>query len=106
LGAVQAIRALSLGALRDIRPWIFFPESVKYSISMDGQNWEEIAVVGHEEDDKDESVVVLRFNWKGRAAARYVKAEAKSFGLLPDWHLGAGNPTWMFLDELQIEIAE
>lgn len=106
LGEVQGIRSLSLGALRDIRPWIFFPKSVIFSISKDGKNWEEIAVVGHEEDDRDESAAVLRFTWRGRAAARFVKAQAKSFGSLPDWHLGAGNPTWLFLDELQIEIVE
>lgn len=106
LGGIRAIKSLSLGALRDIRPWIFFPESVTYSISMDGESWVEVATVGHDEDNQDESVAVLRFDWRGRAAARFVKAEVQSFGELPDWHLGAGNPSWIFLDELKIDIAE
>jgi hypothetical protein len=37
--------------------------------------------------------------------ARYLRFEADTFGQLPDWHLGAGNPSWMFLDEWEIETA-
>jgi hypothetical protein len=39
------------------------------------------------------------------AQVRYVRFEATTFGDLPAWHLGTGNPSWMFLDEWEIETA-
>jgi hypothetical protein len=35
--------------------------------------------------------------------ARYIKIEAKSTGTCPSWHSGAGQPGWIFLDEVVIE---
>jgi hypothetical protein len=35
--------------------------------------------------------------------ARYVKVVAKNIGNCPDWHVGDGNPAWIFTDEIVIE---
>ena len=35
-------------------------------------------------------------------AAKFIRVTIRSIGNCPDWHLGAGNPTWLFLDEIQI----
>ena len=35
--------------------------------------------------------------------ARYVKLIAKNPGPCPDWHPGAGSPSWVFVDEIVIE---
>jgi hypothetical protein len=29
-----------------------------------------------------------------------IRVSAKNFGKCPEWHLGAGNNTWLFADEL------
>ena len=29
-----------------------------------------------------------------------IRVTAKNFGKCPEWHLGAGNNTWLFADEL------
>ena len=34
--------------------------------------------------------------------ARYVKIQLNNYGKCPDWHLGAGGDTWIFLDEIEI----
>ena len=31
------------------------------------------------------------------------EVRAKNFGILPDWHPGKGNPTWLFIDEIAFE---
>jgi hypothetical protein len=31
---------------------------------------------------------------------KYLKYTISNPGKLPLWHLGAGNPTWLFVDEL------
>ena len=35
--------------------------------------------------------------------ARYVKVIARNYGSLPEWHSGAGNDSWLFVDEIIIE---
>jgi hypothetical protein len=34
---------------------------------------------------------------------RYVKVKAKNFGELPDWHLGHGDNSFIFIDEIEIK---
>jgi hypothetical protein len=34
--------------------------------------------------------------------ARFIKMRASQFGVLPEWHPGAGGETFIFVDELQI----
>jgi hypothetical protein len=31
---------------------------------------------------------------------KYLRYTLSNPGKLPTWHLGAGNPTWLFIDEL------
>ena len=35
--------------------------------------------------------------------ARYIKVIAKNQGVCPDWHVGEGQPAWIFADEIVIE---
>jgi len=35
--------------------------------------------------------------------ARYVKVVARNYGALPKWHLGAGFPAFIFVDEIEVE---
>jgi predicted alpha-1,2-mannosidase len=98
------VRALRIGALRDTRPWIFLPRQVSFEASSDGMNWTPLGIVGHEVPDLPEEVLVHRFAWSGQAPepTTHIRAQLSSFGALPAVHLGAGNPSWMFLDELEI----
>jgi hypothetical protein len=32
-----------------------------------------------------------------------IRFKVKNFGKCPDWHLGAGNNTWLFIDEIILE---
>lgn len=104
LGEVHAITNVRLGSVQDIRPWIWAPLSVSYSLSADGTSFTAIGTVHRTLAPDDDTPAVERFELKvGSVNARYVKAHATSSGSIPDWHLGAGNPSWMFLDEIEIE---
>ena len=35
--------------------------------------------------------------------ARYIKLKAENYGICPEWHLGAGGKTWVFVDEITIK---
>lgn len=98
------VHTLRIGALRDTRPWIFLPKQVTFEASPDGTTWTPLGTVKHDVPDLLEEVEVHRFEWSGEAPATttHLRARMKSFGTLPSSHLGAGNPSWMFLDELEI----
>lgn len=98
------VQSLRIGALRDTRPWIFLPREVAFDASPDGNQWSQLGTLGHEMPDLPEEVLVHRYEWTGVAPAMttHIRARLKSYGTLPSSHLGAGNPSWMFLDELEI----
>ena len=99
------VKGLEIGALRDTRPWIFLPKSVTFESSQNGQDWLTLATLTHTENEMDEEVLVHRLGWTAASPidVAFVRMRAESFGTLPPEHLGSGNPSWMFLDELEIE---
>ena len=106
LGEEKVIETMSIGALRDIRPWIFLPKNITFSCSQDGENWEEIETIGHQLSDEDETNVAHRFVSRKSRKARFWRAEVRHFGNLPAGHLGAGNPSWVFLDEFELSVKD
>lgn len=105
LGSVQHISGVSLGCLQDIKSWIWFPKEVMFYCSDDGENWTEIGAISEpNQSDSEYGSFVHRYNSKlGCSNVRYVKVVAKNYGECPDWHLGAGGKTWLFVDEIEIE---
>ncbi|MAI23861.1 MAG: glycosyl hydrolase family 92 [Crocinitomicaceae bacterium] len=97
------IQAIRIGALRDIRPWIYLPKRISISCSQDGENWEEFGETGHSIDQSDEAPVRHTFEINGNETARFIRFQVENHGLLPEGHLGAGNPSWVFLDEVSIQ---
>ncbi len=104
LGAVRSVSSQSIGALRDVRPWIMLPRAVRFYSSQDGQSWELVEELRHRASDSDEAVLVLRFESSRPVKARYLRLEVDGYGPLPEAHLGAGNPSWLFMDEWQIAV--
>ena len=51
----------------------------------------------------EEDAIIQEMEVRPRCEARYVKMAAKTIGTCPDWHVGAGQPAWIFCDEFIIE---
>jgi hypothetical protein len=102
LGAVTDVKELHLGALQEIRPWIWFPQSVTFYTSIDGTSFQETGTMWSPVDENDENALRGLFSCYDVGTCRYVKVTAKNRGNCPDWHLGAGYPSWMFFDELNV----
>lgn len=100
----RQIKAVEVGALRDIRPWIFLPREVRIEVSSDSLEWHAFGKgpKRHEKANDDEEALVHRFAVEGEASARYIRFEIINFGPLPEGHLGAGHPSWTFLDEIHV----
>ena len=79
------------------------PQYVEFEISRDGQDWEPFGKVDNDISPRLEGSFIKLFEAEGWGTARFIRFRAKSIGNCPDWHKGAGLPSWLFADELIIE---
>lgn len=104
LGKVMDITSVEARFLQWNRVWIFLPEEVEFLASADGVEYESLETIVHRIPTDAGGVIPGDFNTlPDNLKARYIKVKAKSIGTCPGWHVGAGEPAWMFVDEIIIE---
>ncbi len=103
LGKVQNIHKISTGFLQDIVSWIWMPSIIEYAISDDGVNFIMISTIKNDVSDNDYNSLIKDFDANVNVKGRYIRVKAKNYGKIPTWHLGAGNPSWIFVDEIIVE---
>jgi len=107
LGQPRPVRRVGVDCLRAQGPWIFLPGWAEVSVSVDGEEWvrgdrTEVPL----ENQLEKEVVridveippVPRPDWP-----RYVRVRARNQGPLPEWHPGAPENAWLFVDEIVVE---
>jgi predicted alpha-1,2-mannosidase len=101
LGELQLVSEVGAGFLQDENSWIFMPEKVRFQVSADGVKYQEAGLVYNPVDQKESGGIVHDFVVKGiDKKIRFIHVTATSSGACPDWHVGAGNPSWIFADEI------
>ena len=97
------ITSLHAGFLQDTRSWIVYPRNVSYSFSLDGSNWaNNCGTMNRVPVDSLGSHKQTLSTYIKPVRARYIKMRASQFGVLPEWHPGAGGETFIFVDELEV----
>ena len=104
LGKPQTLRRIGANFMQDENSWIFYPSRVEFEISDDGQHFEPLGIVEHTVPFTEKGALQQEFAWKGESRpVRYLRVVARSLGVCPPGHKGAGYPCWLFLDEISIE---
>ena len=80
--------------------WIYLPREVAIYGSMDGINFVELGNK-NDVDYKKSGNRLIEFNINSREV-KYIKVKAKNFGMIPKGENGAGNPSWLFVDEIVV----
>jgi len=104
LGQDMIVNVIKAGFLQDQNSWIFMPEWVEISISADGETFDVIGKENNKVAARHDGGITHDFSVmaEGRTV-RYIKILGKNRAVCPDWHPGAGNPSWLFVDEIVIE---
>jgi predicted alpha-1,2-mannosidase len=104
LGRARPLKQAGASFLQDMRSWIFMPRELVVEVSADGVNWREAGRVGHSVPDREEGVFLadLVVNLDG-SPVRALRLHAVNYGPMPEWHLGAGGPGFIFVDELIVK---
>jgi predicted alpha-1,2-mannosidase len=98
----KKIKEIGLSCIQDQKSWIFFPQSVSYEISTDGIKFTPLYTISTplEQTNKENSTFVYLTQTNTNEPIMKIRVKAKNFGKCPAYHLGAGNPTWLFADEI------
>jgi hypothetical protein len=102
MGKSQRVNEVSIGFLQASYSWIMFPPKVTFYVSNDGTNFTE---VGSEKSPLPAQITgshIHRFKTKVGKSARYIRIVADYFGPCPEWHVGAGDRTFLFADEIEV----
>lgn len=104
LKSIQEVSQVELNTFISSNDWIFGPKQFMVSLSEDGTNF--IPVFGQEiempTDGENPKILNLKASF-GTKKARFIKIIAPIFEKMPQWHYGAGQPTFLFVDEIIIK---
>ncbi len=112
----KLLSEIGLSCLMDMKSWIFLPEQIKISYSLDGEqflnldpivtNYKFASNVKSPTSIPSFSSYVGSANYEfyrtleNKTLIKKIKIEVVNFGKCPEWHLGSGNDTWLFADEI------
>ncbi|WP_299762511.1 FN3 associated domain-containing protein [uncultured Dokdonia sp.] len=102
LGTITPIQHVSFRCMESVGSWIFYPSSFTlYTSTTKKGPFKEVAStkVTREGEGGDTETKKMTLELPN-TEARYVKVVIKNYGTLPEWHPGAGNPAWLFVDEV------
>jgi len=81
---------------------LFF--QIKVELSADGKNYMEVSKIKNILTDRRFGVEPVYHSLEFQeAGARFIKVTALSMKICPEWHRGAGQPSWIFCDEIIVE---
>lgn len=102
LGEMKNIQQITVGCLQNYSDWIFLPSSVKFEVSVNGTDFEEIQTVNNPVSINERTA---QYDFKATfstKAVRYIRVKAKN-NLCPPGHSGEGKPGWIFADEIMVD---
>jgi hexosaminidase len=98
------INRLAIRFYQGATAWVFLPKEVEFQVSEDGLAWQSVAVVKHRVSPYTQDRTVHEFVAEGLSLkALQVRVIGRNLGICPDWHPGAGQPCWIFADEIVVQ---
>jgi hypothetical protein len=103
LGREMPVASVSAEFLQMWYAWIWLPLRVEVGLSSNGEDFTTVSSVENSVPDTVAGTFTKVFTAKtGNRPARYVRVSAVSRLQCPDWHIGAGRESWIFVDEIVI----
>jgi len=104
LGEMKDFNGISADFLNSTGSWIFLPVEVVFEYSANGRNFETAGRVVNDKTWDKFTDVRKEFGVTKSFKARYLRVKAISPKTCPAGHAGAGNPCWMFVDEITLNM--
>ena len=103
-GTTVTASSISLGCIQNWEKWVFFPQWVKFEVSVDGVNFKEIKTVINTVPNDVRDTQLKDFTAKfAEQKVKVVRVTAKNLGQCPQGHPGEKQAAWLFVDEIMVE---
>lgn len=103
LGEETEISYIGADFLHQLGQWILLPVSFSCWTSKDGSAYDFFGKVQVAEDESPQvKFEKIGCSVDGHVPARYVKICIEGTKVCPSWHYGVGQPSWFFIDEVEI----
>jgi hexosaminidase len=100
LGTFGEISSIIIHAFKSEGAWIYSPAYFEAYGSQDNMYFSRLGTTStFIETNNGNGVMTIKFD---KTNVQYVKVFVKNYGLIPDGKPGAGNPAWLFLDEIEV----
>ena len=106
LKTLTDISKVALHVLDQNGSWIYLPSQIEITYLPDMDITDEIIKNSPKKirmidpvKDKGAKTIVI----ESKQNCRYIHVVAKNFGIIPSGNPGAGNPAWLFVDEIEVE---
>lgn len=99
-GSTTSFEKVSLNTFNGESSWIYLPKEIQFLVSNDGISFSSIKIVSQEQITNRNGVLVESFP---KTTAKFLKVIVKNYGIIPDGKPGAGNASWLFIDEISVE---
>lgn len=104
LDELKEVSSIRFSYLQDQKSWIFPPKSVSIEISSDGINYRKLGKVPGGSVKEGEKMKIGEVDYElAPTSCKFIRFSIENYGPCPNWHLGKGNPTWLFLDEITVK---
>lgn len=100
MGRVRSLGHVGFNAANEPGSWIVLPRDAIFEFSTDGEHYgHPVAVTTKDSRTAGSGAHYFGTSIPHGVQARYIRFVIRN-GELPDWHIGKGNPSWMFVDEI------
>lgn len=101
LEELTIVEEIIIGALQDAGVWIFLPKFIEISWSKDGKAFSKpIHLLIDDKTNRSKKLVKRIAFTIPKITSKYFKIKVKSVETCPSWHSAAGQPAWLFIDEI------
>ena len=96
---------VALSLLEQVNSWIVYPDTIELHQSQDGSSWQVVQrkalnrPVVADASSRD----LVSFDVPAGLRTRWIRVVARGGKRLPAWHAGAGQPAWIFADEIVVK---
>ena len=103
LKTMQHVNKVVVSFLQDINSWIFAPLYVDIYVSDNDKDYRLLKTLNNDTELAKEGSFIKQFSIElDNIETRFIRISAKNIGLCPNWHSGANEKAWVFIDEVEL----
>ncbi len=100
LGSVKKVNTITIDVLSSPASWIYYPKQITVSYSENGIDYSTESTISPKEIEVSNGIVKVEIP---STSVRYIKVNAFNQGKIVIGNPGAGEPAWLFIDEIKVE---